>query len=69
MIAYDAILHFEVNSTNTIYCHTSVVYWEQHLSNLSLGLASVSIYAQNSFKAEQSKAIFHSSHYIVLFVW
>ena len=69
MIVYDAILHFEVNSTYTIYCHTSVVYREHHLSNLSLGLASVSIYAQNSFEAERSKAFFHSCHCNVLFVW
>ena len=61
--------YFKVERTYRIYCHMYVVYQGYHLTNQTVGLASVSIYAQNSLKAKWSKAFFQSSHCKVLFVW
>ena len=50
--------YIKVDTTHRIYCHMYVVYRGYHLTNQTVGLASVSIYAQDSFEAERSKAFF-----------
>ena len=41
--------YIKVDTTHRIYCHMYVVYRGYHLTNQTVGLASVSIYAQVSF--------------------